>query len=347
MKLKPRKLKKGSTIAIISPSWGGPSQYPHILEEGLKNLKDLYGFEIVEYPTARMDAEEVYLNPEKRADDINNAFADKNIDGIFASIGGNDSIRLLPFLDVDLILSNPKIIMGFSDSSTFLSYLNYRGLVTFQGPSIMAGWTQMREFPYLEPYYREILTENPEVRSILPFPDYSEGYPPWGDIKMTGKVNEKKANDEGFVWLQGKGIKRGEIWGGCLEVVDWLKGTTYWPEPSFFDGKIYMIETSEEKPGPDDVGYSLRNLGMQGLFDRLSGIIIGRARDYTDEEKQKLYETAVSIVAGEFGNTTLPIIANMDFGHTDPNQIIPLGIETEINSDAKTIKFTEPFYLED
>lgn len=84
--IRPKKLKQGSRIAIISPSNGLPFLFPDIYELGLKNLRELIGFDIVEMPTARMSPDGLYKNPKLRAEDINNAFADDSIDGIITSI---------------------------------------------------------------------------------------------------------------------------------------------------------------------------------------------------------------------------------------------------------------------
>jgi len=106
--IKPKKIKPGSRIAIISPSNGLPFLFPDIYELGLKNLKEIFGFEIVEMPTARMSPDELYKNPKLRADDINQAFSDDSIDGIITSIGGYESIRILKYLDIDIIKKNPN-----------------------------------------------------------------------------------------------------------------------------------------------------------------------------------------------------------------------------------------------
>ena len=105
--IKSKKLKKGDTIAIVSPSWGGPSIFPHIYESGIKTLEKL-GFKIKEFPTARKQADYLYKNPKFRAKDINDAFADKEIKAIFTSIGGEDSIRILPFIDLEIIKTIQK-----------------------------------------------------------------------------------------------------------------------------------------------------------------------------------------------------------------------------------------------
>lgn len=95
--IKPERLRKGDTVAVISPSWGGPSVFPHIYESGLETLIAL-GLKIKEYPTARADADQTYNNPRMRADDVNNAFEDPEVKAVIASIGGDDSIRILPYL---------------------------------------------------------------------------------------------------------------------------------------------------------------------------------------------------------------------------------------------------------
>ncbi len=101
--IKPIKLKKGDTIAVLSPSWGGPSVFPYIFDNGIKVLKENFGLKVKEYPSTRMSAEKLYENPKIRAQDINAAFADKEVKAIIPSIGGNDSIRILKYLDKKII----------------------------------------------------------------------------------------------------------------------------------------------------------------------------------------------------------------------------------------------------
>src|SRR5947208_3119002 len=88
----PHRLRPGDTVAVLSPSWGGPSRFPAVFELGVKNLREVFGFQVKEYATARMDADELYYHPERRADDINVAFSDADIQAIITSIGGDDSV---------------------------------------------------------------------------------------------------------------------------------------------------------------------------------------------------------------------------------------------------------------
>lgn len=339
--IKPPRLSRGSTIAVLSPSWGGPSLFPDIYQKGLQNLRELFGFNIIEYSTACMEADKLYRNPRLRAHDINEAFVNPEVDAIIATIGGFESIRILPYLDVDTILANPKIIMGYSDTTTILTYLNYRGLVTFHGPAIMAGWAQVENFPYLQSYYMSMLMESHEWMEVQPFPTWSNGYPDWGNPETIGEVLHLQANEVGFEWIQGTRPVSGRLWGGCVEIIPFLNGTAFWPNTSFWKDRVLMIETSEEKPTPQQVGYVVRNLGIQGILDQLSGMLIGRPKDYSREEQQDLHAVVKAIVGEEFENTDMVIVGNMDFGHTDPNLILPLGIEVELDPVAKRIRLAE------
>ncbi|MCR8641658.1 LD-carboxypeptidase [Paenibacillus sp. N1-5-1-14] len=322
---KVRKLQPGSKIAIISPSSGLPYLFPENYELGLQNLRDILGFEIVEMPTARMSPDELYQNPKLRADDINACFQDDSIDGIIASIGGYESVRILPYLDTELILNNPKMIMGFSDATTFLTYLNQLGMVTFYGSSVLAGFAQMQHLPetYTK-HVKAVLFGSDYPYSYQPYASYTQGYLDWSKPEFAGQCKEFISNESGWTYLQGDTAVEGYLWGGCIEVLEFMKSTKYWPDADSWHDKILFFETSEEKPTPDQIGYMLRNYGMQGLFSKVKGIMFGRAKDYTSEENAELHKMIVNVVKGEFGASDLPIVVDVDFGHTDPRVILPL-----------------------
>ena len=341
---KPKRLKSGDTVAIVSPSWGGPSVFPHIYENGLKVLRE-WGLKIKEFPTARMDAVFTRANPQVRAKDINDAFADSEVDAIFTSIGGDDSVRILPFLDKRIITKNPKILMGFSDTSTLHAFANMQGLVSFYGPSIMAGFSQMENLP--ESFKRnvhDILFEPKENYEYKPYGTYCDGYLDWANKEYVGKVNLMKL-DDGWHWLQGNTEVQGELFGGCIDVLEMMKATDFWPSKDFWKDKIFFLETSEEKPSIHRVDHVLRNYGMIGVYDKISGLVFSRARDYSDDEKRQLEEKIISIVGKEFGRPDLPIVANFDVGHTDPQLVLPLGINAEINCKDRRIMLKEPWCL--
>jgi muramoyltetrapeptide carboxypeptidase LdcA involved in peptidoglycan recycling len=337
---KPKKLNQGDTVAIVSPSWGGPDIYPHIYENGLIVLRE-WGLKIKEFPTARADADFLRDNPQVRAKDINDAFADPEVKAIFASIGGNDSVRILPFLDKSAMANNPKILMGYSDTSTLHIFSNLQGLATFYGPSIMAGFSQMENLPEsFKSHVREILFEPKGSYEYTPYGEYCDGYPDWANQENIGKVNPLK-EDAGWRWLQGNTRVQGELFGGCMEVLEMMKATDFWPTRDFWKGKIFFLETSEIKPSIHWIDLVLRNYGMQGVFEQINGFIFSRARDYSDDEKSDLEKIIVSVVTREFGKSNLPIIANFDVGHTDPQLILPLGVNAEIDCQSKIFRLIE------
>ncbi|MHB8636273.1 MAG: S66 family peptidase [Fimbriimonadaceae bacterium] len=340
--IKPPRLCPGDTVAVVSPSWGGPACFPHVYELGLRNLETLLGLRVKEYPTARMSDEELYFNPKRRAEDVNSAFGDPDVSGIIASIGGSESVRVLPFLDVDAIMAHPKVLMGYSDTTTLTTTLNQAGLVTFNGPSVMAGFAQMRHLPpaFCE-HVRAILMEPTATFEYNPYDAWTDRYVNWTTPGYDGEV-QPLIPHTGWRWLQGEGIHQGTLYGGCIEVLEFLKATPWWPSVDFWEGKVLFLETSEDKPEVKNVEYMLRNYGSIGALERLAGLVVGRARAYTADEKESLYAMLARVVGFEFGRKELPILANVDFGHTDPQFVMPLGVPAEINCESRTLRLLEP-----
>lgn len=339
--VRPPRLKAGDTVAVVSTSWGGPSIFPATFERGLDTLRRVFGLAIREMPTARMAARELGANPRLRADDLNAAFADDGIQAIVMSIGGVDSVRILEHLDAAVAVANPKILLGFSDSATQMTFYNQAGLVTFNGPSVMAGFAQMERFDGAVDHVRALLFEPTDTYEYRPFADWTDGYRDWSDPANDDAIGERRPHD-GWHWLQGSGRAEGRLFGGCADVLEMLKGTRFWPAPEFWQDRILFLETSEDKPTPSRVEYWLRNYGVQGVFDRVAAVLIGRARDYSDTEKTELDEMVVRVIASEFGATGLPVVANLDFGHTDPQWILPLGVRAEVDADTRRFRLLEP-----
>jgi muramoyltetrapeptide carboxypeptidase LdcA involved in peptidoglycan recycling len=341
--IKPARLKKGDTIAVLSPSWGGPRLYPHIFEDGIEALENEFGFRVKEFPTARMDPKDLHENPKRRAEDINEAFRDTSVQGIISSIGGDDSIRILEFLDAELIKNNPKLIMGYSDTTTILDFLNLHGLVTYYGSSIMAGFSHIRCFGEAVAEYRDVFfsTDRYELR---PFSAWTDSYKNWAETANRGAISELRKDDIGHRWINKGSLSIGQLWGGCIEVLDMMNGTLAWPGKDFWNDKILFFETSEDKPTPSQIGFVIRNWGMQGILSKLKGLLVARPKSYTDDEKAELDNEIKRIVVDEFECEELNIVTNMDFGHTDPRHILPLGIDMKIDPVEERMIFTEALF---
>lgn len=342
--VRPRHLSAGDTVAVVSPSWGGPSHFPHVYERGVDVLRS-WGLQVRELLSARAPSERLRRDPAFRAADLNEAFADPSIRAIVASIGGDDSIRLLPYLDRDAIAANPTILLGYSDTTTLLVAARRLGLVAFHGPSVMAGLSQMGAMPAIhERHVRELLTSTASSHAYPAFDAFVEGYPDWADPTRVGEVGAWQP-DTGPRTLQGTGVVTGELFGGCLEVLDWLRGTWAWPDPVDWTGRLLFFETSEEKPSPLQVERMLRALGVAGVFDRLAGILVGRPRDHSVEERTAFEAAIQAVVAEEFGRPDLPIVAGLPFGHTDPQWVLPIGVRAELDVDRGSLRLVEPWLV--
>src|SRR5215467_6294315 len=147
--LKPQKLSPGDKIATVSLSWGGPGTFPHRYEIGKRQLQDEFNLQVVEMPNTLKEADWLARHPQARAEDLMQAFADPALKGIFSTIGGDDSIRLLPYIDLDIMRNNPKIFLGYSDTTISHLICYKAGLVSFYGPSLMAEFAENGGmFPY-------------------------------------------------------------------------------------------------------------------------------------------------------------------------------------------------------
>jgi muramoyltetrapeptide carboxypeptidase LdcA involved in peptidoglycan recycling len=335
--LRPRRLQPGDTVAVISPSAGLPSSFPLVYENGLRNLEKL-GLRIKEFPTAR--AERAYLaqHPEARAADVNAAFADPDIAAVITSIGGSDSIRILPFLDRETIIANPKILMGFSDITTLHAVLNQWGLVTVHGPTVMASLAQLESLPeqYAE-HLREMLFTVGDSYRYRAYADVHTGYPDFSVAENVGKANPAEAAPE-LRWVQGTGTHRGTLFGGCFEILEMLKGTPFWPEPEFFTGTVLVVETSEDVPTLEQVLYAFRSYAAAGIVDRLAGLLFATPYGYSETQRQTLEDIITTVITEECGRADLPIVMNVPFGHTDPKLLLPLGSTIEIDCDARALR---------
>lgn len=324
---------------MVATSWPGSSVYPHVYQHGLITLRDVFGLEVVAYPSTAFTPDEAWRKPQARAADLNQAFADDSIAAVFTVIGGDDSVRILPHLDFDLIVGNPKILMGYSDTTTQLLAVAAAGLTTFNGPSVMAGLAQLGSQPGLEEHIRSILFEPSDGYDYRPYGYRLGDAPDWGS--QPGDQVGEKTPDAGWRWLQGSTPARGRLTGGCIEVLDMMIGTPSWPAPSFFDDRILFLETSEDVPTPAQVGFWLRNYGAQGILNRISGLVFGRPRGYTADQAEELDRVIIARLE-EWGVSSIPVLAGCDFGHIDPQWILPHNVLAELDPVADRFRLLEP-----
>lgn len=143
-------------------------------------------------------------------------------------------------------------------------------------------------------------------------------------------------------FIQGAGIVSGPLLGGCTDVLEFMKGTELWPQPAQWDKAILFMENSEEAPSPQLFKWWLRNYGAQGIFDRIAGIIFGRPGGNLKEADFIKYDQVLCQVVGdEYGRPDMPIVTAMDFGHSDPMFVLPMGCRAAIDCEKKQFAILE------
>jgi muramoyltetrapeptide carboxypeptidase len=332
-RVKPPRLRAGETVGVISPSWGGGAEYPHRVDRGVEYLESL-GFRVKLAPHAMNSIGYVSDTPEKRVADVHQMFRDPEVKAIVAMIGGDHSCHLLPFLDFDLIRENPKILMGYSDVTVLnVAIWAKTGLITFNGPALMV---ELAEYPvvfdYTERYMLKAL-RSPEPPGVIePSRWWTEELLDWGEKLDLTRARRGQASS-GWTWLKGERAE-GVLVGGCLESMQHLRGTPYWPD---LTGAILFLETSEEKPTPERVDGILMDYENMGVFECIRGLLFGRPMFYEPEEREQLREVILERTA-KYG---FPIIADMDFGHTSPMFTLPVGCRAVVDVEHERFEIVE------
>lgn len=316
--------------------------FPHRYQAGKRVLAEQFDLEVVETRHALADAQWLQKNPKARADDLMQAFADPNIKGIFASIGGNDAIRLIPLIDLAVIRSNPKVFVGYSDPTVIHFGCMKAGVCSLHGPTVMSGFAENAGMSDLSA--ASFWSAAFETTMIGELPDNTEGWAvehlAWSDPANQNRPR-RRVPSKGVVRLQGSGRVRGHLIGGCAEVLEALKGTPWWPPATYWDGAILFYETSEEAPRDGYVLRWLRNFAAQGILSRLVGMIVARPGGQMDEPQRAAQKAAVLQALDEAGLGNLPVLADLDFGHTDPIATLPYGARAEIDCDGPSLRILE------
>lgn len=325
--IRPLRLQPGDTVGLVSPSWCGAGLFPHRVEHGVQHLQSL-GFNVRIGSHALNRLGFVSDTPQNRVDDIHSMFGDSEVNAIVAVIGGDHSCHLLPLLDFNLIRKNPKIFMGFSDITVLnVAIWKETGLVTFNGPALLTDFAEYpKMFEYTESYMRKAICEERPIGILQPSSWWTEEFLDWAQ-KEDLKRPRTQHSSAGWSWLRG-GVAEGVLIGGCLESLEHLRGTRFWPE---WQDAIMFFETSEGAPSPERVDGFLMDYENMGVLQKLKGLIVGRPMRYTEEEKQQLRE----VILKRTREYTFPIVTDMDFGHTAPQFTLPIGCRARIDTEKQ------------
>ncbi|HEX8348735.1 MAG TPA: S66 peptidase family protein [Hymenobacter sp.] len=337
------KLSRGDSVAVVSPSAGLPGLFPWVQDLGLQRLRDVFGLHPVEYPTTRV----LGASLQDRARDLMAAFANPDHKAVFASIGGEDQIKLLKYLDPEVFRANPKPFFGFSDNTHFHVFLWNLGIPAYYGAAVMtqlAMQGQMHELTVR--YLTKALFEAGEVE-VHASEFYTDEGLTWADPANLQRSRRLEPN-EGLFW-DGTANGEGRLWGGCVEsLVAQMTVGQYLPSTQALQGAVLYLETSEWLPPSWVMDYLLTGFGERGWFNQFQAVLVGRPKAWHYDQplspaqkaayRQQQRETVVHTIRSY--NPSIPIVQNVDFGHTDPQIVLPGGQVARIMGSEKRIFLT-------
>jgi len=320
------KLKLGDSIGIFSPSAPITYSCPNRFKRSKEYLQSK-GFKIVEGSlTGKYD---YYRSGsiKARAEELNALIRNPEIKCIMATIGGMNSNSILPYINYEEFKRDPKIIIGYSDvTAILLAIYAQTGVSTYYGPALVASFGELP--PFVDEtyrYFKEILIDETQFPYIFETPKY------WTDEQINWETQDKSKEERENKWITVyEGIARGRVIGGNLNTMQGIWGSKYMPEIK--DGDIIFIEDSLKDSGTIERSFSF--LKINGVFDRISGIILGKHELFDDlKTGRKPYEILLEVL----GDIKLPFIADFDCCHTHPMMTLPIGSQIELDATTKKI----------
>lgn len=309
----PEKLKKGDKVMVIAPADSLSFLSKEVIAIANKRFAEM-GLEVVISKNAMEVDEFDSSSIESRIADLHNAFLDKKIKGIFAAFGGFNSNQLLRHIDWNIIKDNPKVFVGYSDITALQHAIFAKtGLVTYSGP-VYSTFGQELYFDYTLDYFNKCL-ENSGEFSILASESWSD------DGWFLDQRNRKLLKNDGW-WVVNEGSAKGLILGANLSTLNLLQGTEYMPDIS---GAVLFLEDDSESKLVH-FKRDLQSIIHLPNFGAVKGIVIGRFQNTSAVKANDLIKSIKSTKELD----KIPVLANVDFGHTSPMITFPIGGEVEL-----------------
>lgn len=324
--LVPPKLKQGDTIGVFSPSSPISATVPVRYQRG-KAYLEARGFQVKEGRlTGQRDG---YRSGtiQERAEELNQLIRDPSVRCVMASIGGMNSNSLLPCLDYEALMQDPKIFVGYSDvTALLLGIFAKTGLVTYYGPALAASFGEFP--PYVEETFRffwDVVGEDASLPHLLPMPEH------WTDERIDWAKQNRSKRPVPNQWITVcHGKASGRLIGGNLNTMQGIWGTPYMPEIQA--GDLLLLEDSLKDAANIERSFSL--LKLSGVFDRIGGLILGKHEGFNDCGTGRMPHEILQEVMGP---VNFPVLAQFDCCHTHPMLTLPLGVPVELDADAQTV----------
>jgi len=313
--MKPNKLKPGDELRIISPARSLSliaAEQRKIAKEQLQKL----GFRISFSVNSFEKDDFVSSSIESRIEDLHEAFLDPNVKGILTTIGGFNSNQLLRYIDYSIIAEHPKRLCGYSDITALSNAIYAKtGLITYSGPHFST-FAMLHDNEYTIEYFRKLMMDNKEV-VVKPSKHWSD------DKWYLDQENRVFIRNEG-PFIINDGEAKGTIVGGNLCTLNLLQGTEYMP--SLKNSILFLEDDYESSPATFD--RDLQSLIHQPDFQHVKGLVIGRFQQGSRMTKNLL----TKIITSKEELSDIPVIADVDFGHTAPMITYPVGGQASLRA---------------
>lgn len=324
--IKPAPLHPGQNLGIIALSTPAQKLKPEYRERAYQRIQSLFGLKVIEAPNIDTEIGHTAGSIKERVKSLHDFFKRKDIHGIMSFWGGFNTHQVLESLDYDLIKKHPKVLIGYSDTTTLLSAITHKtGLITFNGPAVITFAKPVVPDETAQ-CFRSLLIEKEIPFSYSASKQFSDNQW-WVEDKMEFSPND------GLQAFK-KGSAEGIIVGGNVGTLLLLAGTPYWPS---MKGKILFVE-DDEAENPKTIDRFFTQLRHMGVYDQIKGLVIGRfPRCVGLTEKDSLNMILENALKGY----KIPVITEFDMGHSDPLMTIPLGAKVRIDANKRKIVILE------
>ena len=328
--MKAKRVNQNCTIGVFSSSSPISATVPVRYERGKQYLESK-GFKVVD--GLLYGKNDCYRSGsiKERAEEFNALLYNDEVEIVMAAIGGNNTNSILPYIDYEYLKKHPKIIIGYSDTTALLLAIYAKiGLTTYYGPALASSFGEFPPFvDETYAHFQNMLCDEIEVPYIFPMPKvWTDEFINWSE-QNRGK--EERENE----WLCiNPGKCRGRLIGGNLNTMQGFFGTEYMPEIK--EGDILLIEDSLKDAATIERSFSL--LKLAGVFDKVSGIILGKHELFDDNGTgRKPYEILLEVL----GDKKIPFLAEFDCCHTHPMFTMPIGCMVELDVENKKVTLLE------
>ncbi|PFD34739.1 hypothetical protein CN285_25015 [Bacillus cereus] len=321
-------LKKDDKLVVWAPSSPAPFLFPNRFERALEALKTRgYNIQVGESCKKNITYD---LNFAKNlVEEFHQYLLDDEIKGIIFAVGGWTTIALLPYINWNLLKENPKPIIGYSDATALLlAAYKETGQKTFHGPMVISEWGEFNgPWEYsITNFENALFTKNTSF-DLLPPKEWTQEVLWWD--KEDGRRRLSNGKGEWRIFNHGK--CEGILIGGNLNIISLMLGTKYMPS---FKDKILFLET--EGYSPDKFLAYLMQLQLHNVFNEIKGLIIGRHSNPISSSSGA--ESFDEILNYFFGKVDIPIMLDVDLGHTEPMVTLPIGGSAVIDTESKLLK---------